>query len=261
VEMTPFYKYHGAGNDFLMIDNRRGIFDIHDKEKIKLWCHRRFGIGADGILTLEQEPGYDFKMQYINSDGSMGAMCGNGGRCIVHFANSLGLIRDPKKIKFLAVDGEHNAEILPDGLIKLKMRDVENISERNGLPYLYSGTAPHNIVYVDDVKNFPVVEEGRRIRNLDKEGLNVNFVEVGGDILKMRTYERGVEDETLACGTGATCVAIASHHLGKISGNSVKIKMPGGDLKIEFEKTAEGKYQNIWLIGPATEVFKGEISL
>ncbi|MBY0376722.1 diaminopimelate epimerase [Patescibacteria group bacterium] len=255
-----FYKYHGAGNDFIMIDNRNSAFDIEDKEKIKLMCHRRFGIAADGILTVEEDPNYDFKMQYVNSDGSIGAMCGNGGRCIVHFANSLGLIKNTRKIKFLAVDGEHEAEILDNGLIKLKMQDVKDIGERNGLPFLHSGTAPHNIMYVEDLENFPVFTEGRRIRNLDREGVNVNFVEINENTLNMRTYERGVEDETWACGTGATSAAIASHHLGKISGNSVAIKMQGGDLKIDFEREPNGTYKNIWLTGPAVCVFKGNLN-
>lgn len=255
-----FWKYHGAGNDFIMVDNRDKSFDAEDMEKIKLLCHRRFGIGADGILLLENTPGYDFGMVYINSDGSRGSMCGNGGRCIVHFANSLGLVKNPALVKFLAVDGEHEAEILDDGLIKLKMQDVEDVSERNGLPFICQGTTPHNIIEVADLKNFPVVIEGRKLRYADPEGVNANFVEIIGDTIHVRTYERGVEDETLACGTGATSVAVALHHLGKINGSTAKIKMPGGDLRIEFEKSDSGKYQNIYLIGPAVCVFEGEIN-
>ncbi len=258
---NSFYKYHGAGNDFILLDNRAGSFDIHDAEKIKIMCHRRFGIGADGVITLENHPDYDFKMQYANSDGSIGAMCGNGGRCIVHFANSLGLIKNPKEIKFLAVDGVHEAEILGNGLIKLKMQDVSEISERAGLTFLHSGTAPHNIMYVEDIKNFPVFSEGKKIRNYDEVGSNVNFVEIEDGILNVRTYERGIEDETWACGTGATSVAIASHHLGKLTGNIAHIKMPGGNLTIEFEKQVDGTYKNIYLTGPAVCVAKGELTL
>ncbi len=253
-----FYKYHGAGNDFIMIDNRNGDFDIKDTEKIKLLCHRRFGIGADGMLLLENEPNYDLKMVFINNDGSMGSMCGNGGRCIVHFANSLGLVKNPKKIKFLAVDGEHEAEILENGLIKLKMQNVNEISTRNNLPFICQGTTPHNIIFVENISKYDVVSKGRKIRNADPNGVNTNFVEIKNGIFNVRTYERGVEDETWACGTGATSVAIASHHLGKLKENICHIKMPGGDLTVEFEKQKDGTYRNIWLTGPAVCVAKVE---
>lgn len=258
--MKEFYKYHGAGNDFIIIDNRDKSFDITSIEKIKLLCHRHFGIGADGIMLLEKEPNYDFKMVYINNDGSMGSMCGNGGRCIVHFAhNILKIIKNPRKVIFLAVDGEHEAEILNDGLIKLKMQDVNEISKRNDLDFLYSGTTPHNIMFVKDIENFPVVEIGRKIRDSDPDGVNTNFVEVKYGVFNVRTYERGIEDETLACGTGATSVAIAAHHLGKLKENICKIKMPGGNLTVEFEKMPDGSYKNIWLTGPVQFVFKGEV--
>lgn len=258
--MQKFYKYHGAGNDFIMIDNRDKSFNIKDKKYIKLLCHRRFGIGADGIILLEKSPKYDFKMIYINSDGSTGSMCGNGGRCIVHFShNILKIIKNPQRVKFLAVDGEHEAEILKNGLIKLKMQDIGNIGERNNLPFICQGTTPHNISFVANLKNFPVVDTGRKIRNSDPNGVNVNFVEIKNGVFYIRTYERGVEDETLACGTGATSVAIASYHLGKLKENICYIKMPGGDLIVEFEKMKDGSYQNIWLMGPAKCVFKGEM--
>ena len=256
--MQKFWKYHGAGNDFIIIDDREKKFNEKDSEKIQALCHRRFGVGADGILILREHPKYDFEMIYANSDGSLGAMCGNGGRCIVHFANSLGLVKNTKT-KFLATDGEHEAEILRNGLIKLKMQDVKEISERNSLPFVCQGTTPHNIVFVNDLKNFPVVETGRKIRNIDPEGVNTNFVEIINGVFHVRTYERGVEDETLACGTGATSVAIASHHLGKLKENICHIKQPGGDLAVEFEKGGEGKYKNIYLTGPAVCVFQGEI--
>ena len=257
-----FYKYHGTGNDFILLDNRDGKFDVRDVEKIKLLCHRRFGVGADGILLLENAPGYDFKMVYINSDGSRGSMCGNGGRCIVHFAhNILKIVKDPKNVKFEAVDGMHEAQILPDGKIKLKMQDVKDISERNGLPFVCQGTTPHNIKYVENLKDFPVFTEGKKIADSGPERVNTNFVEIKDGVLNVRTYERGVEDETWACGTGATSVAIASHHLGKLKGNIAHIKMPGGDLTVEFDPPAGGQngtYKNIYLTGPATFVFKGE---
>ena len=259
--MTNFYKYHGAGNDFIIIDNRDGNFDIKNTEKIRLLCHRRFGIGADGIILLEEQEDYDFKMVFVNNDGSIGSMCGNGGRCIVDFAyNVLKIIENPKNINFIAVDGEHKAEILADGQVKLKMQDINNIGTRNDLPFVICGTTPHNIMFVENLKEFPVFETGRKIRNSDSNpnGVNTNFVEIKDDIVNVRTYERGVEDEVFACGTGATSVAIACSYLNKIKSNMCHIKMPGGNLIVEFEKE-NNSYKNIYLTGPAVCVFKGEI--
>lgn len=254
-----FYKYHGAGNDFIMLDNRDGSFNINDKEKIKLLCDRHFGIGADGILLVENDTDTDFKMVYINSDGSMGSMCGNGGRCIVRFAHDvLKIVHDKQNVKFRAVDGVHEVKILGDE-VSLKMQDVKDIGERNGFTFLYSGTTPHHIAFVEDLKAFPVCHEARKVRDTDPDpkGVNINYVEIKDGQIFARTYERGVEDETLACGTGATSIAIALHYLGKITENSATIKMPGGDLKISFEKLGD-TYQNIWLQGPAKLVFEGE---
>src|SRR3989338_1518238 len=264
--MQKFWKYHGAGNDFIMIDDRRKLFDEQDTKNIKLLCHRQFGIGADGVLLLRKCPGYDFEMVYINNDGSIGSMCGNGGRCIVHFAhNILKIIKNPKKVKFLATDGEHEAEVLSarQGLaesIKLKMQDIKEISTRNGLPFVRQGTKPHNILFVSDLKNFPVVETGRKIRNTDPDGVNTNFVEIIDGVFHVRTYERGVEDETLACGTGAVSVAIASHHFGKLKENICHIRQPGGELTVAFEKVSDGHYKNIYLTGPVVCVFQGKIN-
>lgn len=258
--MTIFYKYHGAGNDFIMIDNRDNNFDVNNIDKIKLLCHRRFGIGADGMILLEKQKGHDFKMVFVNNDGSMGSMCGNGGRCIVDFAyNVLKIIKNPQNINFVAADGEHKAEILADGQIKLKMQDIKNVSTRNDLLFVLCGTTPHNIMFVENLKEFPVFETGRKIRNSDPDGVNVNFVEIKNNIVNVRTYERGVEDETLACGTGATSVAIVCSYLNKIKSNICHIKMPGGDLIVEFEKSKDGTYKNIYLTGPAVCTFKGEI--
>ncbi len=256
--MREFYKYHGAGNDFVVIDNRDKHFDITDTENIKLICHRQLGVGADGVMLLESEPDLDFKMVYFNSDGSIGAMCGNGGRCIIHFAHHiLEIIKDPKNIKFLAIDGVHEASIEGD-IVRLEMQNVSEISIRNELPFLRSGTTPHNVVFVKKLEEYPVVEEGRRIRKGDPDGVNVNFVEPRDGVFNVRTYERGVEDETMACGTGATSVAIAVHNLGMLKENICHIKMPGGDLTVEFEKISNGTYKNIWLTGPAKFVYKGE---
>lgn len=258
--MLKFYKYHGAGNDFILVDNRDKKFNTQNKKLIKQLCHRRFGVGADGIILVEKAKKYDFKMVFINSDGSIGSMCGNGGRCIVHFANSvLKIVKNQKKVKFIAVDGEHEAEVLKNGLIKLKMQDVDEVSTRNNLPFVCQGTTPHNISFVKHLENFPVVEIGRKVRYEDPNGVNTNFVEIKNGIFNVRTYERGVEDETLACGTGAVSVAIASHQLGKLKKNVCQIKMPGGNLKVEFEKTKDSVYKNIWLTGPAVCVFEGKI--
>jgi len=266
-KMLKFHKYHGAGNDFILIDNRDKKFKIKDVKNINLLCHRRFGVGADGIILLEKptlwrgkQKGYDFKMVFINNDGSMGSMCGNGGRCIVHFANNvLKIVKNSKKIKFIAVDGEHEAEVLKNGLIKLKMQNVNSVETRNKMPFVCQGTTPHNILFVKDLVNFPVVEMGRKIRYSDPNGVNTNFVEIKNGIFNVRTYERGVEDETLACGTGAVSVAIASHSLGLLERNICHIKMPGGDLTVKFEKSKNGTYKNIYLTGPAVCVFEGKI--
>lgn len=258
--MIAFYKYHGAGNDFIVIDNRSKSFDVSNTEQIKTLCHRRFGIGADGILLVEDFKEYDFSMVYINSDGSMGSMCGNGGRCIVHFAHHvLGIVKDIKKVKFLAVDGLHEAEIVEDDVIKLKMQDVDTITNRNGHIFLCSGTTAHNVVFVEDIASFPVVLEGQKLQKVetDPKGVNVNFVELIDGMLSVRTYERGVWDETMACGTGATSVAIACHSIGKLKENICNIKMPGGNLEVTFQKMSDSTYQNIWLTGEAKCVFKG----
>jgi len=257
--MLTFYKYHGAGNDFVVIDNRDLAFDKNDANLVRQICHRHFGIGADGILLLQNHPDYDFEMVYINSDGSYGSMCGNGGRCIVHFANMLGILKNPKQVRFLAADGPHEAEFLGDA-VRLKMADVSEISEKNGLPFLYSGTTPHHIQQVVNLETFPVCDEARKVRDKNGEpaGVNVNYVEPKDGVFHVRTYERGVEDETLACGTGATSVAIYLANQKMLKENSATIKMPGGTLTITFEKQSDGTYKNIWLLGPVSFVCKGE---
>ncbi|RMZ59802.1 diaminopimelate epimerase [Chryseobacterium nematophagum] len=252
-----FYKYQGTGNDFVMIDNRDLQFP-KDKKIIEKWCDRRFGIGADGLILLENSDGYDFKMVYYNSDGGESTMCGNGGRCLVAFAFFLDIFE--KKCTFIAIDGEHEAEI-HNGIVKLKMINVDTISNDGSDSVLNTGS-PHYVKYVENLVDYNVFTEGHKIRNSEKyseKGINVNFVEkISEDEIFVRTYERGVEDETYSCGTGVTASALT--FLQKSNLTSVKVKTLGGSLKVYAEKN-ENSFHNIWLEGPAKQVFKGKIAL
>lgn len=253
-----FYKYQGTGNDFVMVDNREDFFDRENTELIASLCNRRFGIGADGLILLENDPKFDFKMVYYNSDGRTSSMCGNGGRCIVQFAYDMGAIGETTK--FMAIDGEHDAYI-KDGLVFLKMINVDQVEKGEDFFFMDTGS-PHYVQFVNDLKEFPVYAEGYKIRNNDrfrKEGTNVNFVEkISESTIGVRTYERGVEDETWSCGTGVTACAIAANYTGFDS--PVHVKTKGGDLMITFEK-ADGNYRNIYLSGPATKVFQGQVNI
>ncbi len=250
-----FYKYQGTGNDFVIIDNREAFFPKNKVELVAKICNRRFGVGADGLLLLENHPSADFKMVYFNSDGNLSSMCGNGGRCISHFAKYLGIISE--KTTFEAVDGMHEAIVKKDW-VSLKMNNVEKVTVFENHTFLNTGS-PHHVEMVTHLENFDVFNNGRNIRNkiYGKEGANVNFVEQNDDaIFSVRTYERGVEDETLSCGTGVTAVAIAMFESGKTSKNKITLKTAGGKLEVQFEKSGSG-YKNIYLEGPATLVFKG----
>ena len=253
-----FAKYQGAGNDFILVDDRNSTFSLGNEE-IKKLCDRHFGIGADGLILLQKDENADFKMVYFNSDGREGSMCGNGGRCIVRFAEDLNLIQN--RTHFHAVDGLHEALILGD-VIQLKMANVANVNSYPSHLFLNTGS-PHHIEFVKEVDAIDVKHLGAQIRYGNPyfdEGSNVNFVEIVEDgSLKIRTYERGVEDETLACGTGISAAAIAAFESGKIKANPVKVQAIGGNLEVRFEKNASGGYENIWLIGPAEKVFDGEI--
>ncbi len=252
----PFYKYHGTGNDFIIIDNRKLFFPKKDATLIKKMCDRRFGIGADGLLLLEENEFADFTMVYFNADGKLGTMCGNGGRCIVHFANGLKIIDNTTT--FEASDGLHQATIIKN-CVRLKMNDVSKISMLKNAVFLNTGS-PHHIEWVTNIKEYPVETVGRELRYklYGEEGSNVNFVEeLDANTFAVRTYERGVEAETLSCGTGVTAVALALFESGKTQSNSVKIKTGGGNLQVSFVKK-EDIYTNIFLEGPATFVFKGE---
>lgn len=253
-----FYKYQGTGNDFVIIDNRDNSFPKEDTKLVAKLCDRRFGIGADGLILLENASEADFRMVYYNSDGNQSSMCGNGGRCIVAFAKKLGIITN--KTTFIATDGLHFATIEND-VVSLQMKDVDTIKTADNYVFLDTGS-PHHIVLVDDLKNLDVKTEGAKIRYSDlygKEGSNVNFVkQTDENTFAIRTYERGVENETFSCGTGATAVAIAMNELGKTTSTKIHIKAQGGNLKISFNK--DNVYKNVFLIGKAVLVFEGKVN-
>jgi len=256
-----FYKYHGAGNDFVMVDCRQADEFLFDNKTVGFLCNRHLGIGADGLILLLNDPSAEFRMKYFNSDGMEGTMCGNGGRCIVAFARDLGIIH--QKTLFSGIDGLHHAEILDNGLINLKMIDVEGVKEL-GDGYLVETGSRHFVTFRKSISDIDVFKEGREIRHQPRfanEGTNVNFVEIVSEtVFKMRTFERGVENETLACGTGAVASAISSHYHQKTDKNSFTIHAPGGILTVSFTVQNKEIYSNIWLKGPAKFVFKGQIT-
>ncbi|MEO6684261.1 MAG: diaminopimelate epimerase [Ginsengibacter sp.] len=256
-----FYKYQGTGNDFILLDNRTGTYNEISENLIERLCDRRFGVGADGLMLLQLKEGYDFEMVYYNSDGKLGSMCGNGGRCLVKFASKIGIKKD--EYSFLAVDGLHQAKLDLNEEVSLKMNDVMNVEFDRDVFVLNTGS-PHYIQFIKGLDKLDVVEEGRKIRNSKnfvEEGINVNFVEtLAKDRIYVRTYERGVENETLSCGTGVTASALIAAHNDN-GFNRVEIKTKGGELNVEFEKISESEFKNIWLSGPAIFVFKGEIKM
>ncbi|GGD30019.1 diaminopimelate epimerase [Flavobacterium orientale] len=256
-----FYKYQGTGNDFILIDNRQELFSKNDTKLIEQLCNRRFGIGADGLILLENDKNSDFKMVYYNSDGHESSMCGNGGRCIVAFAKQLGVIEN--ETTFVAIDGLHYAKISDKGIVSLQMKDVDAIQLASDYVFMNTGS-PHHVTLVDDVKSVPVKEIGSAIRYsalYGEAGSNVNFVEPISDTLfAVRTYERGVEDETLSCGTGVTAVAIAMNAIGKTTSNEISLLVEGGQLQVRFQKEDQ-KYTQVFLIGPAEFVFEGQLVL
>lgn len=250
-----FYKYQGAGNDFIFVDNRNAIFPKENKELVMHLCDRHFGIGADGLILIENHPETDFRMVYFNADSSQ-TMCGNGARCAVAFAKKLNIV--DSSTTFTAYDGPHYAEVNEDATVSLEMIDVEKVDVFDHHVFTNTGTL-HHIEMVDDVANYPVVELGRKIRNevYGKEGSNVNYIQqIDSNTFDIRTYERGVEDETLACGTGITAAAIAAHKIGKTTDNVVNLNAVGGKLKVSFD-VIDGIYKNVVLTGPAQFVFQG----
>ncbi len=248
-----FHKYQGTGNDFVMIDDRLRHFEGENTPLIGQLCHRRFGIGADGVILLRNHPDYQFEMVYFNPDGSQ-SLCGNGSRCALHFANQLGMAATSSQ--FLAVDGPHHGFIKGD-MIHIKMPNVAVIEHPDEAYFVNTGS-PHYVKIVSEVDQVNVVSEGSAIRYsaaYEPAGTNVNFVEVQGDHLKVRTYERGVENETLSCGTGVTAVALALSAQGFSS--PIPLHTSGGKLMVSFRSNEKGEFEEVYLIGPAKEVFKG----
>lgn len=255
--IIEFYKYHGTGNDFVLIDNRSLFFDKNNIELISKICSRHTGVGADGLILLENDNHYDFKMIYFNSDGKKTSMCGNGGRCVISFAKKLNIIDD--NVTFLAIDGLHEG-IINDDIIKIKMIKVSNIDEVHNGCLLDTGS-PHFVKFCTSVNNINVFDSGRELRNnkeISEDGVNINFTEIiDNSSIKVRTYERGVENETLSCGTGVIASALSAHSKGLVDSNRIKISTLGGELFVSFD--FKNVYDNIWLEGPAIEVFKGQI--
>ena len=254
-----FYKYQGTGNDFILFDNRSLSFPKNDTKLVARLCDRKFGIGADGLMLLEDDDSSDFRMVYYNADGREGSMCGNGGRCMVDFAHYLGIIKDTAT--FNAVDGLHTAQWEP-GNVKLQMQNVADIKEKPQYVFLDTGS-PHHVQLIENIEDYDVHGEGKRLRYglYGESGSNINFVEqLKEDTFAVRTYERGVEAETLSCGTGVTAVALGMHHLGKTSKDTIALKTRGGVLEVGFKNTENG-YEEISLRGPVSQVFQGTIAI
>lgn len=260
----PFFKFQATGNDFIIIDDRKRTFDLKNNSLIQHLCNRKFGIGGDGLIVFRNEPGYDFRMVYFNADGYEGSMCGNGGRCITAFAHQL----DPsmRSFHFLAYDGPHKSVItgLTDKaiIVKLQMQDVAFPYAHNE-DYIVNTGSPHYIRFVQDAGSVNVMMEGRSVRNSPefiREGINVNFAEFHSDSITLRTYERGVEEETLSCGTGVTAAAIAAHFSKMTDQTDLRFFSRGGELNVTFQVKENG-YSEVYLTGEAMKVFEGEIEI
>ncbi len=254
-----FYKFHGTGNDFILIDDRDRSFPTNNN-LIREMCDRHFGIGADGLILLQQSKNRDFGMTYFNSDGNESTMCGNGGRCIIALADFLSLCGS--RVMFTAADGEHEGVITARSgntwQVRLKMKDVSGYT-RDGQDVLIDTGSPHLVHFSEEVESLHVVEKGRTIRYSDRfsrQGINVDFVKIKQDGLFVRTYERGVEDETLSCGTGATASCLAHALTSGLPSGSIDVHMPGGHLSVRFRKEGD-TFKDIWLEGPAQMVFNG----
>jgi diaminopimelate epimerase len=269
MKIISFQKWQGAGNDFIIIDNRNGQWQEFEAQLIQRLCDRHFGIGADGLMMIENSELHDFEMVYYNSDGLPAEMCGNGGRCIAAMAASLDVFQN--KARFLATDGLHEAEVVKEGWIRLKMSDV-NIIKKLKMPfpgtdsssdgYFLNTGVPHLVLFVQDAAAVDVDAEGRRIRHLEQfvpAGTNVNFVRNTDGILTVRTYERGVEAETLACGTGNVAAALAAEYAFNEGRTGYECKALGGDLGVTFQREGDQDFREVWLEGPALKVFEGTV--
>ncbi|MFC2115496.1 diaminopimelate epimerase [Bacteroidota bacterium] len=256
-----FYKYHGTGNDFILIDDRASSFPEKNHELIRRLCERRFGIGADGLILVRRHPDMDFSMVYFNSDGREGSMCGNGGRCAVAFAFRLGICG--RATTFMAIDGTHVAKVVKPDHIQLKMQSVNDIRIKPDHYELDTGS-PHYVTFVEKLQDMDVYALGRKIRQSNAfkaEGINVNFVEQGKDSLSVRTYERGVENETWSCGTGVVATAICAALKEQSEKSEYRIQTKGGELRISFRKEKENEFRNIILEGPAEFVYQGTLEI
>ncbi len=255
-----FYKYHGTANDFIMIDNRGGNVLLTNSQVKKL-CERHTGIGADGLILINTSEDADFEMNYFNADGNPGSMCGNGGRCAIKFAHHLGIKKS--EYHFLAFDGMHEGRLEENGWVYLKMKDVQQMEHVFPDAFVLDTGSPHYVKQVSGINNYPVFTAGKEIRNsidFKKEGINVNFVEELEHGIFVRTYERGVEDETMSCGTGITASALVFAHNDN-GFNHIDVQSLGGKLAVEFNKKSPTVFEDIWLCGPAEFSFKGEISI
>ncbi|SMO43257.1 diaminopimelate epimerase [Saccharicrinis carchari] len=261
---VDFYKYQGTGNDFIIIDNRNGNFDTKSTSLVSFLCHRRMGIGADGLMLLESNDSekVDFTMRYYNSDGKEASMCGNGGRCIAAFAVRIGAVTNADEFYFEAADGMHVAKFKND-IVSLKMIDVSHIDSGEGYYFLNTGV-PHYVTHRNNIADIDIVNNGSKIRysaTFKPDGTNVNFVEQQShNQIKVRTYERGVENETYSCGTGVVASAIATFVKNKQE-KFFDVDVKGGRLQVHFEGDEKSGFSNIWLIGPATLVFEGKVEL
>lgn len=259
MQEIQFYKYQGTGNDFVMIDGMEKPVDL-TLDEVRRLCSKGFGVATDGLIILRKAEGLDFEMDYYNADGTQ-SMCGNGGRCAVKFAKQLGIL--VPTYHFKAIDGLHEATIEENGWVNLKMKDVSQV-KNYGSDFILNTGSPHYVVMTDHVKDLNVVEEGRKIRYSDgfkEDGINVNFVETINDTsIFVRTYERGVENETLSCGTGVTAASIVAAHNDR-GFNRIEVETLGGKLAVEFDRTSEEHFENILLCGPAELVFSGQIEL
>lgn len=252
----PFYKYHGAGNDFVIVHQSEISHEL-SPDFVAHLCHRRLGIGADGLIVIEPHTQYDFYMRYFNADGKEATMCGNGGRCAVAFAREAGYVGS--KTTFLAVDGQHYASFADDGEVLLQMQDVSGIQHIDDDVYMNTGS-PHLVKFVQDLDQVDVFNEGKKWRYAKKfqpEGTNVNFISANEDYIRIRTYERGVENETLACGTGAVASAIAASNASGQNYKRYRLQAQGGMLTVEWENHDNGYYRNVFLKGPVRYVFSG----